>query len=264
MDITDLTNLEWAKARQSSGTAGSYLKSYSYSHGIKVYYKLSFYDDLNGIFGYEAINEIIAMELAKKLNYPYLEYKLLHAKVRINNKEYITYVTSSYDFKKLNESKITLENYYEYNKLNNEDVISFLKRIDLNSDIYKMLIFDYLIMNRDRHGANIEILYDKKSKNIRLAPFFDQGLSLLSPAYLDSDIISFDITKETKVNSFIASSSLVNNLDLVPTFYFPLIKIDFDEIFDKIGIDNIYTKKAKEMLKWRWKTLESIRDKRYK
>ncbi len=40
-EIVDLKKLSWTKTRQSSGTAGSYLKSYSYSNGKKVYYKLS-------------------------------------------------------------------------------------------------------------------------------------------------------------------------------------------------------------------------------
>ena len=62
-EIIDLTNLSWTKSRQSSGTAGSYLKSYSYRNGKKIYYKLSYFDDVNGIFGYESFNEIIADRL---------------------------------------------------------------------------------------------------------------------------------------------------------------------------------------------------------
>ena len=57
----DLKHLSWSKTRESSGTAGSYLKSFSYSNGKKVYYKLSYFDDINGVFGYEAINECIQL-----------------------------------------------------------------------------------------------------------------------------------------------------------------------------------------------------------
>ena len=35
----DLTALSWAKARQSSGTAGSFLKSFDDLGGRKVYYQ---------------------------------------------------------------------------------------------------------------------------------------------------------------------------------------------------------------------------------
>ncbi len=56
----DLTKLSWTKTRESSGTAGSYLKSFSYQNGKKVYYKLSYFDPQNELFGYESINEILA------------------------------------------------------------------------------------------------------------------------------------------------------------------------------------------------------------
>ena len=49
----DLTYLNWTKTRESSGTAGSFLKAYSELNGIKTYYKLSNYDTINGITGHE-------------------------------------------------------------------------------------------------------------------------------------------------------------------------------------------------------------------
>ena len=48
----DLTYLNWTKTRESSGTAGSFLKAYSELNGIKTYYKLSNYDTINGITGH--------------------------------------------------------------------------------------------------------------------------------------------------------------------------------------------------------------------
>ena len=37
----DMTHLSWSKIRNSSGTAGSFLKAYSVLGGKKTYYKLS-------------------------------------------------------------------------------------------------------------------------------------------------------------------------------------------------------------------------------
>ena len=54
----DLTYLSWSKIRNSSGTAGSFLKAYSELSGEKVYYKLSDYDSFRGIVGHECINEM--------------------------------------------------------------------------------------------------------------------------------------------------------------------------------------------------------------
>ncbi len=45
--------------------------------------------------------------------------------------------------------------------------------------IYIMLVVDFVILNRDRHGANIEVLRNSRDKTLRLAPLFDHGLSLL-------------------------------------------------------------------------------------
>ena len=260
----DLTNLSWTKLRESSGTTGSYLKSYSYSNGKKVYYKLSFFDDINGVFGYESINEIIASRLMYYLDVPHLDYDLIHALIKIDNKSYDTYLLSSLDFKGANESKITMENFYELNKKENESKIEFLSRYDLLNDIYKMFVVDHLIVNRDRHGANIEVLFNSKTKKYRLAPLFDQGLSLLSPFYKKEDILNFNTNEERRVNYYFGSSDLVNNLRLVPKELFPNEIIDFEYLFQDLDsfVDNDYLDKCRKLIEKRWTILEDIRNKK--
>lgn len=54
-ELQDLTYLSWAKTRQSSGTAGSFLKSYDDTGAQKVYYKLSDYRAGTGIVGHECV-----------------------------------------------------------------------------------------------------------------------------------------------------------------------------------------------------------------
>ena len=261
MIVQDLTYLSWSKIRESSGTTGSYYKSYSYSNGKKVYYKLSFFDSERKIFGYESINEIIAMNILKYFGYNHLEYKLINGLININGDIYNTYLTSSFDFKKENESKITLENFYDRMKHNNETIIDFCMRYGFIEDIYHMIIIDYLICNRDRHGANIEVLYNKNTKKYRLAPLFDHGLSMLSPSYLDNDLEIFDIKKERRANSFIGCENLFENLKLVPVEYFPK-HLDINLIFKDFDFNCLYLEKSKQLLEWRWKNLENFRDKR--
>ena len=62
-EIQDLRYLKWTKTRNSSGTAGSFLKSYEETGGRKIYYKLSDYDVRRGIVGHECINEIVAQRI---------------------------------------------------------------------------------------------------------------------------------------------------------------------------------------------------------
>ena len=62
----DMTYLSWSKIRNSSGTAGSFLKAYSMLGGKKTYYKLSNFDQMGGIIGHECVNEIIVDRLLGK------------------------------------------------------------------------------------------------------------------------------------------------------------------------------------------------------
>ena len=51
-----MTYLSWSKIRNSSGTAGSFLKGYSVLGGNKVYYKLSNFDKIKGVIGHVCVN----------------------------------------------------------------------------------------------------------------------------------------------------------------------------------------------------------------
>ncbi|MER2129143.1 HipA domain-containing protein [Solibacillus sp.] len=52
--------------------------------------------------------------------------------------------------------------------------------LDVRVDIARLLAFDALILNEDRHTNNILFLYNPVEKSWQLAPIFDNGLSLLS------------------------------------------------------------------------------------
>ena len=52
--------------------------------------------------------------------------------------------------------------------------------LDVRLDIARLLAFDALTLNEDRHTNNILFLYDPVEKSWQLAPIFDNGLSLLS------------------------------------------------------------------------------------
>ena len=66
-DIQDMTYLDWTRIRNSSGTAGSFLKADYEINGKKIYYKLSNYDSYKGIVGCECVNELIADRLLSVL-----------------------------------------------------------------------------------------------------------------------------------------------------------------------------------------------------
>ena len=95
----DLTYLSWSVYRNSSGTAGSFLKAYSELGGKKTYYKLSNFDKARGVIGHECVNELIVDRLLTILGIPHLSYQLIHADVSVDGRTHEVYLCASEDFK---------------------------------------------------------------------------------------------------------------------------------------------------------------------
>lgn len=265
-DLQDLRYLNWSKTRKSSGTAGSFLKSYEVSGKNKIYYKLSDFDSVKGIVGHECVNEIIVQRLLNILGIEHLNYTLIHALVSVDGKEYETYLCKSEDFKKEGESKISLEDYYAMEKEGNESPLDFCKRKDWENYAYDMLLIDFLVLNRDRHGANIEVLRNSKSRTDRIAPLFDHGLSLVCRCHSQKELMAFDVMEDRKIQSFLGTNSSADNLKLIPKEFFiklPIIKkTEMNSIYD--GLEEIigkeYIRVIRKMIWERWCYLDSIRN----
>lgn len=215
-DEIDLTHLEWTRTRHSSGTAGSFLKAYEKTKGKKTYYKLSNYDVVNGIVGHECVNEIVACRLLTSMGIKHLEYDLINARIMIRGKAYHTYLCRSYDFKEAGDSKIALDAYYDMMHEDDETPMAFCERNGWSEYIYNLLTVDYLIMNRDRHGANIEILKNRIKHNYYPAPLFDHGLSLLCSCRNDDEYRKINPLEEKKVQCFVGTNNTLANLELIP------------------------------------------------
>lgn len=264
-ELQDLTHLSWAKARQASGTAGSFLKSYDDTGNRKVYYKLSDYRVGDGIVGHECVNEIVVDRLLEICGIPHIAYQLIHANVMVDDTIYETWLNASEDFKRPGESKISLDTYYELERLENEGPLDFCLRKGWGARLWEMLVVDYLILNRDRHGANIEVLRNPRARTLRLAPLFDHGLSLLFRCRTDDEVTSFDVMADLPVQSFVGFSSATRNLELIPSGEFPALRALYPEdknaIFD--GLENATTPLWREavwhMIWERWCSLEDLR-----
>lgn len=263
-ELQDMTHLSWAKSRNSSGTAGSFLKAYEDGVDGKTYFKLSNYDAWKGIIGHECVNEIIADRLLSILGISHLPYQLIHAKILIDQKEYETWLCASKDFKQRGESKIALDAYYQAESLPNESPMDFCIRNGWESTVYEMLVVDYLILNRDRHGANMEVLRNQRKKTIRLAPLFDHGLSLLSRCESTEAMLREDVMADKPVQCFVGSRSSCENLRLIPRdqrpSLHPLAENDraillegLSEALDQQWLDRIW-----EMIWKRWQAYEDL------
>lgn len=247
---TDLTFLNWSNIRSSSGTAGTFLKSESSLNGEKKYYKLSNFDMENGVVGHECINEIIVDRLLSILGVEHLEYQLINADIDIEGRLYSTYLCASRDFKQRGESKIALDDFYRTNAVKGESHYDFCARQGWKHYINTMIVVDYLILNRDRHGANIEVLRNSKKQTLRIAPLFDHGLSLLYSCLTDEQVESFDIMEDKRCQNFIGGYSCNDNLSLVDNmssvFQNKLTEGDKDILFD--GLHGILSDKLMDKI----------------
>lgn len=262
--LQDLRDLSWTRYRHSSGTAGSFLKSESVCGGEKIYYKLSGFDPFHGITGHECVNELIADRLLTILGAEHLHYKLIHALIRIEDMEYTTWLCSSVSFRRPGESKLALDVYYQLKRNAGETPLAFCIRSGWSDYIYRMLLVDFLLLNRDRHGANMEVLRDRKTRTVRPAPLFDQGLSLFFSCRNDEEIARTDVMEDKPVQCFVGSHSAKDNLTLIPADHRPAVRPlqSSDRTFLLQGLDQIqsdvFCNKVWEMISKRWEYYENL------
>lgn len=260
----DLTYLKWSHIRNSSGTAGTFLKSQSTVSGEKIYYKLSNYDSEKGIVGHECVNEIIVDRLLTILGVEHLKYQLIHADIEIDGKNHDTWICASRDFKQKGETKAALDNYYQINRKANESRYEFCVKQGWQKYIDTMLAVDYLILNRDRHGANIEVLRNGRKHTIRIAPLFDHGLSFLCSCYNEYEIEQFDILADKPCQNFIGGRSTFENLSLIAEkntiFQSRLKEQDRDILFEDLSLvlSETHLRKIWDMLWTRWCEYEKL------
>ena len=266
MECVDLRRLIWTKKRGSSGTPGSLLKAYEELDGNRKYYKLSSIGLNNEIVGHEAINEVVIDRFLRLIGVDHLRYELVYALIKNEDKEFNTYLCVSDDYRMKGESKIPFDLFYNRNHLDNEDIITFAKRMGFVEYMYTMFIVDFLIMNRDRHGANIEVLKDKNNQ-YRLSPLFDHGLSLFFSCKSDEEITKFDILKDINVNNYFGTKSLYDNLKLISKKYrFKIKKLteedreflfkDLDGVMSCLWMDRVF-----DLFNKRIEIYENIRNK---
>ncbi len=263
-EVQDLTDLAFEETEKRPGIGGSFLKAVRIEEGKRVIYKCPDLDPELGFVGHEGVNELVASRLMKKLGIEGAEVRLLRAKVNAGGRQQETWVVRSEDFLKPGQDKISLELFYEGEKREGETPLAFCERRGFEDAVYRMLILDYLILNRDRHGKNMEVIRDKEKREFRLAPLFDHGLSLLFRCRSEADMERLDVMADRPVQCFVGSRSEAENLKLIPEEKWPKLPVltdsDVDEILSGLSgiMPEIWTEKVKGMLKGRWAVLQEM------
>ena len=230
--MKDLRHLTWSHIAGSINSDGAFLKATNTDKSL--YYKVSAYNSSQGIYGHEAINEYIAYRVSKELGIPVPPTELIKALVRIDGVEFETYVAVSESFKAARDSRVSFEDFYKSNRKIGESALTVAQRFGWQSYVNRMFLFDFLIFNRDRHGANLEVLESDDIK--RLSPLFDNGLSFAVSCSTVKDFMAFDVMADNQVNNFIGTRSLYENLKLItePVLVNELRESARDRLFDGI------------------------------
>ena len=256
----DIRDLVWSKTSGSIATDGVFLKTELMIDGAMHYLKLSNYDSFRGIYGHEAVNELIASRLGRLLGFNVPEGSLRESLVKVDGREFKAYVFLAKSFK-TTDSRESFENYYvAYRLSEKESPLDFCKRLGWGECIYKMFIFDYLIINRDRHGANLEVM---KNDSVELSPLFDNGLSFACSCVDETDLEGFDLSDDRPVNNFIGTKRLKQNLGLIDkkVRFNKLCESDIDALFN--GLDGVLSERyfmiIREIIWKRWQDVKKFR-----
>ena len=176
--------------------------------------------------------EKIASELGRLIKMPCADVDIGTYKGRVGS--------ISYNFLKNNEFlnegiNFIQERYPSYNKNKFEEAleglkynVQMLKNLNINfEDILKMIIFDALIGNSDRHHSNWGYIVEENNNtcsNIRFCPLYDNGSSLCS--YVNDYDIKDILRDKNRYNALIdtKSKSCIGWEDERPIRHFELIK----------------------------------------
>lgn len=263
--MRDMRHVAWSESYNTSGTSGTFLKASEGAGTGRLYYKLSCYDYYRGVFGHECVNELVASRLMSLLGVPHVSYRLIHALVTVDGREFETWLSASGSFKHSTERKQAFDLFWRFNRQDDESPLALADRLGWGTQVRQMMLVDYLIANRDRHGANIEVLRGEDGVQ-RLAPLFDNGLSFLFSCYGDEQkIAEFDVMQDLPVNNFVGMRSLEKNLDLLkgtdlrinplePTWKAPLFE-GLDEVISSTHRDVMW-----DMINRRWSHYEALRN----
>ena len=213
MEVIDLTDIQWERNLTSYTSGGAYLKAAKTGDGGRFFFKLSNYDNERGFIGFESAYEYLAAKLGLFLDLMVLDCEILKARIIHNHQEYITFVQKTADFLHSGMTKTAFEQLYLLERLEGESRLDFLRRQGFSERADEMLLFDYIIYNRDRHCNNLEFI---KNDTLLLSPLFDNGVSFFAPyAGRRVEIENFDVLSNNISNSDFGTRYLEDNLKYI-------------------------------------------------
>lgn len=191
------------------------------------------------------INECICYELAKQMGLNCAEYEPAHNnddvglvsyKINGDKEEIISaFQLLKKDYVTLKDVNYYFENNPKYKNFDKEQIIL---------DLYKIMVFDLITLQCDRHSDNVHFVYNKKDKTLKVSPVMDNEMAF-AISFIDT------LVECGKVATDVSWDDIEGSLK-----YFPRIKVDINleeginfnnEIKDMVFFAKI-NKKLKDIL----------------
>ena len=155
-------------------------KGWYLADGVEVLVKGNSFNDKTKMAGLEPYSEVLASRLLDILNIKHVKYSLGDIHNFPDIKTYNCKHVSICERIRTNKQLVHFARYADAECGGKcYDYFTFLtKKCEIVQDVYKMLCFDAIIGNSDRHLNNFDLLYD--GNIVLLATFLDNGASFLS------------------------------------------------------------------------------------
>jgi len=189
----------------------------------------------------EPFNEVIASQIAERLNIDHVNYEL----GKYNNEIYSKcgcMIDKNLEF--VNSFNVFLKGNNTGNRYN--DYLNVCSKMGINNakeEVDKMIVIDYLIRNTDRNSGNYGILRNSETlKWEKIAPVFDNGNSLW---YNAQGVEFINGNSKSECKSF-AGENEKNILLVGNTDWYDKNKLnDFDKVITGVLKNNVYIKKER-------------------
>lgn len=212
--MLDLTHLNF-----SAGVNGSTPGSFPKACDSGIFYKANSYG-AGEFYGISAIQEVVSSRCLRESGIQCVLYTGDYARLLYDGKEHITYVSISMDFLH-GRTDMGLESCALMEGVHRDDAMQWAHSKGFGDWIDSMLVADFLVGNRDRHGSNIRLLSDGT-----LGSLFDFNMTLFMP---DGTSRAHDF----RTTNYLGGTMISQNLGYVqrfPTLREPRWEVVFEGI----------------------------------